>query len=156
MKILMYLVILLLLASAAGAVYFRKVADDPALWHVDPLTAEKPGTPNAILVRPEGGDRTAPAYAVSPEDLARAIEAVALSEPNTSRIAGSPEELWMTYVQRSRIMGFPDYISIKALPKDDGATWAAFSRSRFGQSDLGVNAARLARWQEQLRARLGP
>ncbi|TCO70478.1 DUF1499 domain-containing protein [Rhodovulum euryhalinum] len=156
MKILMYLVVILLLASAAGAVYFRKVADDPGVWHVDPLTAEKPATPNAILVRPEGGDRTAPAYDVTPEALARAIDDLALAEPRTRRIAGSPDELWMTYVQRSALWGFPDYISIKALPKDDGATWAAFSRSRFGQSDLGVNAARLARWQEALRASLGP
>jgi len=155
MKILTYLVVILLLASAAGAVYFRKVSDDPAVWHVDPLTAVKPDTPNSILVRPEGGDRTAPAYDVAPEELARAVDAVALAEPRTQRIAGAPDELWMTYVQRSALWGFPDYISVKVLPRNDGATWAAFSRSRFGQSDLGVNAARLARWQEALRARIG-
>lgn len=154
MKILTYLVVILLLASAAGAVWFRKVADDPAVWHVDPLTAVKPDSPNSQLVRPEGGDRTAPAYDVSPEDLARAVDAVAQAEPRTRRIAGSPEELWMTYVQRSALWGFPDYISVRTLPKGDGATWAAFSRSRFGESDLGVNAARLARWQEALRARI--
>ncbi|SIO23759.1 Uncharacterized conserved protein, DUF1499 family [Rhodovulum sp. ES.010] len=154
MKILTYLVVILLIGSAAGAVYFRKVADDPETWHVDPITAAKPDTPNAVLVRPEGGDRTMPGYDVPPEALAEAIEAVALDEPRTERIGGSPDALWMTYVQRSRIFGFPDYISVKVLPKDDGATWAAFSRSRFGQSDLGVNAARLERWQNAVRQRL--
>lgn len=155
MKILTYLVVILLVASSAGAVYFRKVSDDPKVWHVDPLTAAKPDTPNTIIVRPQGGDRTMPSYDVTPEELAKAIDAVALAEPRTERIGGSPETLWMTYVQRSALWGFPDYISVKVLPKEEGSTWAAFSRARFGHSDLGVNAARLERWQGALRERLG-
>ena len=52
-----------------------------------------------------------------------------------------------TYVQRSAWMRFPDYISVRALPAGDKrATLAVFSRSRYGASDLGVNAKRVSAW----------
>ncbi|PTW50121.1 DUF1499 domain-containing protein [Rhodovulum kholense] len=154
MKILPLVLLLLGIAAVGGAVWFRMVPDDPGVWHVDPLTATKPETPNAALVRPEGGDRAAPVYALTPEALAEAFDAMALAQPRTSRIAGAPGDLFMTYVQRSALWGFPDYISVRILPEGDGATWAAFSRSRYGHSDLGVNAKRLTDWQAALEARL--
>jgi uncharacterized protein (DUF1499 family) len=52
----------------------------------------------------------------------------------------------MTYVVRSRIMGFPDAVSIRLVPLADGTRVEVFSRSRYGYSDMGVNAARVARW----------
>ncbi|MBL3568825.1 DUF1499 domain-containing protein [Rhodovulum sp. BSW8] len=156
MKILPLVLLVLGLAAAGGAVWFRTVPDDPETWHVDPLTAAKPATPNAALVRPEGGDRAAPVYPVTPEALAEAFDAVALAQPRTSRLAGAPGAFFMTYVQRSALWGFPDYISVRILPVEGGATWAAFSRSRYGHSDLGVNAKRLADWQAALEARLAP
>lgn len=156
MKILMIILIAAVMVALAGALYFRMVPDDPAQWHVDPLTATKPETPNAVLIRPEGGDSTAPVHPVAPEVLAEAWDAVALGSPRTRRIAGGPEALWMTYVQRSALMGFPDYVSVRVIPAEGGATVAAFSRSRYGQSDLGVNARRLARWQAAVEARLAP
>lgn len=156
MKILGILVLVLAVAAVAGGVYFRRAADDPARWHVDPLTAVKPDSPNAALIRPEGGDAAARVYPVSPAELAAALDAAAMAEPRTTRIAGEPQSLWMTYVQRSALWGFPDYISVKVLPAEGGATWAAFSRARYGYSDMGVNAARLARWQAEVQARLTP
>jgi uncharacterized protein (DUF1499 family) len=155
LKIIIILLVVIGAAVLGGAVYFRAVPDDPARWHVDPLTVVKPEAPNAALIRPEGGDSAAASYSLDPVELAEAIDEIALSEPRTKRIAGDPEELWMTYVQRSAVLGFPDYISVKVVPVDGGATWAAFSRSRFGSYDWGVNAKRLARWQEALATRLG-
>ncbi|WP_414897428.1 DUF1499 domain-containing protein [Rhodovulum sp. YEN HP10] len=154
MKILALILLLAGLAVLGGAVWFRTVPDDPAVWHVDPLTATKPATPNAALVRPEGGDRVAPVYVLTPEALAEAFDAMALAQPRTLRIAGTPGDLFMTYVQRSALWGFPDYISVRILPEEGGASWAAFSRSRYGHSDLGVNARRLTAWQAALEARL--
>ncbi|MBN2905844.1 MAG: DUF1499 domain-containing protein [Rhodobacteraceae bacterium] len=156
MKILSIVVLAVLVGAVAGGIWFRRVPDDPAIWHVDPLSAVKPDSPNAALIRPEGGDGVAPVYDTTPPALAAAIDTIALAEPRTRRIAGSPEDLWMTYVQRSALWGFPDYISVRVLPAEQGATWAAFSRARFGYSDMGVNAARLARWQAALAARLAP
>ncbi|TCP63246.1 uncharacterized protein (DUF1499 family) [Rhodovulum bhavnagarense] len=159
MKIVWILGILVLIAalvSLSGALYFRRVADDPTTWHVDPLTAVKPGSPNAALIRPQGGDAAAPVYPVTPQALAEALDEVALAEMRTRRIAGEADALWATYVQRSALWGFPDYISVKVFATNGGASYAAFSRARFGRSDLGVNARRLARWQAALDVRLAP
>lgn len=52
----------------------------------------------------------------------------------------------MTFVVRSRAFGFPDAISVRALPEGAGTTLAIWSRSRFGGYDWGVNRARVERW----------
>jgi uncharacterized protein (DUF1499 family) len=57
----------------------------------------------------------------------------------------------MTYVQRSRFWGFPDYVSVRAVDLGDGSSaLAIFSRSRYGASDLGVNRARVDAWLARL------
>jgi uncharacterized protein (DUF1499 family) len=44
-------------------------------------------------------------------------------------------------------MGFPDYVSVRFLDLGDGETGVAvYSRARYGQSDLGVNRARVENW----------
>lgn len=61
--------------------------------------------------------------------------------PRTTVLAGSVEARRVTYVTRSRWIGFPDYTTIEW---SDG-TLKAFARLRFGLSDLGVNRKRLER-----------
>jgi uncharacterized protein (DUF1499 family) len=61
-------------------------------------------------------------------------------------LAGSVEEGRMTWVARSALWGFPDYITAEAGPKG----LAVWSRLRFGRSDLGVNRARLEDWLARL------
>jgi uncharacterized protein (DUF1499 family) len=123
------------------------------------MTVTRATSPNTALVAPEGAasetDRAAPVWDASPEEVMAAFDAVALSQPRTERIAGSVEGLHATYRQRSAIMGFPDFVSVRALPAEGGATLAIYSRSRFGESDLGVNAARVDAWLELTGERLG-
>ena len=140
----------LLAAAVVLAVAMRWVSDDPAIWHVDPAIAERTGAPNDYLVAPEGAtaaapDRIAEVHAVPPRELLLAFDAVAMAAPRTERIAGSGEE-WITYVQRSRIFGFPDYVSAKAVELPGGSSLVVWSRSRFGHGDLGVNQARVEDW----------
>jgi uncharacterized protein (DUF1499 family) len=48
-------------------------------------------------------------------------------------------------------LGFPDTIVVRFLDLPDGrSTLAIYSRSRFGESDFGVNHARLERWLGKL------
>ena len=49
-------------------------------------------------------------------------------------------------MSRTRWIGFPDYITVSAVPAPGGAQLAVLSRLRFGRGDLGVNRARLDRW----------
>lgn len=134
------------------AVTMRVIPSDPERWHVDPLTAPTPATPNAYRVgadTPDGPpvDRVAPVYMLPAAELARVLDDLIMGEPRSERLARSENGLWTTYVVRSRVMGFPDYASVRVTGLDEGtSTLAIFSRSRFGSSDLGVNKARVINW----------
>ncbi len=54
-------------------------------------------------------------------------------------------------MQRSRVFGFPDYLTVKAVAVDSnagegGAGLIIWSRARYGRSDFGVNQARVEAW----------
>lgn len=59
--------------------------------------------------------------------------------PRTTLLAGSIAEGHLTYVTRSKWIGFPDYTTLE----QSGDTIKMFARLRFGRQDMGVNAARL-------------
>lgn len=140
--------------TAGSAVWVRVAPSNPAVWHVDPLTAPPTGRVNAWRVGPEatpGVDVVAPIYPASASELAAALDATAMSEPGTQQLGGAPEALWTTYVQRSPWMKFPDYVSVKTIDLGNGrGTLAIYSRARFGRDDLGVNRARVERWMAAL------
>lgn len=82
----------------------------------------------------------------APADLLARLDRVALSDPRTRRLAGSPDAGRITWESRSLIWGFPDYTTAEL--RADGLYIHA--RLRFGGSDMGVNAARLADWLSRL------
>lgn len=128
--------------------WIRLAPSDPARWHVDPWAAPDPGEAGVLLredaVRP-----------LPPEALLTAFERVAAAAPRSRRLAGSPAEKRVTWVVRSRLMGFPDYVTAAAVPAPGGARLAVLSRLRFGRGDLGVNRARLELWLRRLGAEVG-
>ncbi len=141
--------------SALLAIMFFRVAtvsSDPAEWHVDPLNFERPATPNTYLVATSSltnqiPDREAPVYSANPTLMAKAFDDFVLAQNSVTRIAGEPESGWFTYVQRTPTLRFPDYISVKFIDLTEGrSTIAIYSRSRYGQGDLGVNKARVEAW----------
>jgi uncharacterized protein (DUF1499 family) len=145
----------LLVAAIVLALTMRWVSDDPAVWHVDPAVAARTGAPNDYLVAPQGAtaarpDRAAEVYPITPGELLQRLDAIATGAPRTGRVAGSPEEGWITYVQRSRVFGFPDYISVRAVEVPGGSALIVWSRARFGYGDLGVNRARVEAWLARL------
>lgn len=142
---------LITLALLIGfAAYVRLAPSDPAVWHVDPLTVRPPDKPNYDLVGPEDGGRNDQVFDMPPQELMDRLNAIALATPRVRVLAGSAADGFVTYIARSKVWGFPDYISVKAVPAEGGARLAAFSRARFGQSDMGVNAARMEDWVQQL------
>jgi uncharacterized protein (DUF1499 family) len=135
--------------AVAFAVFLRVAPSDPVRWHVDPVTVDPPGFPGAVLMRP-GADRAGPSFDMDPQTLMAAFDRVARATPRVSLLAGSVDDLHVTYIARSAVFGFPDYVSVRALPDGDGARLAVFSRLRFGYDDMGVNAARLDDWLARL------
>ncbi len=138
-----FLVILALVAvGVAGlAIYVRVASVDAADWHVDPEEVTPPATPNFVLL----AGSTAVQIDAEPSVVAERIDAVAEAE-GAVVLAGTTDEGFVTFVVRSRIMGYPDFISLRLVAQDGGTRLHIFSRSRYGQSDLGVNAARVQRW----------
>lgn len=136
----------LVVVAAAGMAYVRLAPDDPALWHVDPMARRTTGKSNEFRVLPQGGDAVSEVRPLSAADLAARFDAAAMADARVSRLSGGPEQLFTTYVQRSALMGFPDYVSVRAVEVEGGAALAIWSRSRYGYRDMGVNRARVERW----------
>lgn len=134
----------LVLAALAGLLWVRLAPDDPARWHVDP---------RGVAVTTLGGWKVGgddAVYPVPAAELLAAIDRVALATPRTIRLAGSPGEGRITYVTRSRLVGFPDYTTVEAAPAGGGAALIAVARQRYGTGDMGVNRARLEAWLARL------
>ena len=141
MRTVMILIVLILAAVIGAGVYFRDVAMPATVWHLEPADVTPPTSPNfELLVGAE-----APVIGADAAVVAARLDAVAQAE-GARLLAGAPADGHMTYVVRSRIMGFPDAVSIRLVPLADGTRVEVFSRSRYGYSDMGVNAARVARW----------
>lgn len=151
----MFVIIVIGLLAIAGWGIFtiRTVDHDPAVWHVDPLTVPQSETPNAFRVAvdeltDQPVQMEAPIYEANAQTIAQAFDAFVMAQPRVERVAGSVNEGWMTYVQRTEQLGFPDYISVRFYDLDDTgtSTIAVYSRSRFGYGDMGVNEARVRSW----------
>lgn len=148
MKIVVSFLVVVILAMLA---YVRYAPSDARAWHVDPLTAKKPKLPNAFLFRGAGGKHPAPEYEMPAGALAVKFDDLAMLKPSVTRLDGDPADLFVTYIARTKYVGFPDYISIKFIELDaDRSTIAVFSRSRFGYSDRGVNRRRVLAWLAEL------
>lgn len=83
-------------------------------------------------------------------DVLARIDAIARATSGTSLVAGSVAEGQMTYMTRSKLMGYPDFTTV-GVHSDliDGETapyLEIYARSRFGKSDLGVNRERVKAW----------
>lgn len=132
-------VILFLSVFVVGFLVFVRLApSDPAVWHVDPETTKPPRKRNFSY-----GVRLA--LEQSPQDLLSQIETAMLKEPDTHILAGSVEDLHITFETRSKLLKYPDYFSVKAAIGEDGTDMWFYSRARFGYNDLGVNKARVNR-----------
>jgi uncharacterized protein (DUF1499 family) len=134
-----------------GFVIIRSAGHDPDVWHVDPTNTTRTGKPNDALAAPVGTTRAEPDIVLTllqkpARELLASLDAVARTEPRVKVLAGSTESGRITYVQRSAIIGFPDYVSVTAVETEAGSALILWSRARYGYSDLGVNQARLQRW----------
>ena len=114
--------------------YVRLAPSDPRRWHVDLSISE-----NETL---QGG-----AKRIVAAELAR-LHQIALTEPQTTVLVGSVEDGKVTYVSRTKLIGFPDYTTVQS--KAGGLM--VYGRLRFGRSDFGVNARRVDGWIAALSA----
>ena len=119
-------------------------------------TLKRRTSPNDALACPQNicaarSDVVSPVFAVSAPELERAFAKVIASEPSVEQVASDDGGLTQRYVQRTKILRFPDTISVRFIDLGDGrSTIALYSRSQLGEGDFGVNRARIERWLEKL------
>lgn len=150
LRMFLWIIAILVALAVIGAVYVRNAHDDPMVWHLDPEGAKGTGKPNSFRVSPTGEGKThkSPVFAMSPAELMTKFQQMALAQPDT--ILLGERDGFATYVQRTKLVQFPDYISVKAVEVEGGAALHVFSRSRFGYSDRGVNKKRVLSWLKKL------
>lgn len=125
---------------AAGIAYIRLAPSDLEQWHAMPAFQSDSDFEN-------GANRV---VETGPDGLAFLAE-VAKAAPRTRLLAGSPAHDKMTWITRTKWIGFPDYTTAV----QDGDILRIHARSRFGKSDMGVNRARVDDWIAELKQREG-
>ncbi len=131
---------LIILIVAGLVAYVRFAPTDIARWHQVPeVTApgDTEGPGSFLAVR----RINAPAA-----DVLGRVEQRALATPRTRLLAGSVAEGMITFQTRSLLWGFPDHTTVAV----QGDLLVIYGRLRFGQSDMGVNKARVESWLETL------
>ncbi len=140
-----------LISFVMPACGFAGAAGLPPPRLLDIAHIERPATPNTALAAPAGfhlaPDIVTPAYKLPPDRLFAAIEHVAAQQPRTYLAAAFPDARQADYVVRSAVFNFPDLVTaqVEAAPPD-GSTLVLWSRSVYGEGDLGVNRKRVAAW----------
>jgi uncharacterized protein (DUF1499 family) len=143
-RVVLYGVTALVLLVLAAEVYVRFSPLDPAVWHVDPTVTQPAPARNSALVS------LSRVFPMTAAELAGRLVEVGLAEPGTRVLAGDASAGFVTLVQRSRVVGFPDVVTIRTWDVEGGAALTIWSRSRFGRYDWGVNRARIERWTKAL------
>jgi uncharacterized protein (DUF1499 family) len=81
---------------------------------------------------------------------------VVTSSPRTRVLQVDETGLTIHAEQRTALMRFVDTIVVRVVPLADGqSSFAAYSRSEIGYSDMGVNQARLEDWIARVEAAAG-
>ncbi len=128
---------------------------------IDFRTLKRPSRPNQYLMCPENlctatPNALSPIYAVPVSQLKAAWLTFATQQPQVERLQELPASDGQTdLIQRSRLMRFPDLITVRFIPiTSTQSTLAVYSRSQIGRSDFGVNEQRITSWLAQLSSQL--
>jgi uncharacterized protein (DUF1499 family) len=164
-KTLMFVLALVLMIAIgfAGLTFYgweklwERVSGPSDLGPVTFLTLQKTPKPNQALVCPTGFcvsakiDLESPTYALSAQELKQRFINALGNEQQIERVDDAQDELKLRYVQRSKLMKFPDTVRIEFIPIDaERSTLAIYSQSQIGHSDMGVNLERVKRWLKYL------
>ena len=128
---------------------------------IDFATLQRDSVPNQYLLCPKGmcqaeTDGEAPVFDVPIERLQVAWDEMLAEQPRLQLLRRDVTNTQIDYVQRTRFLRFPDLVTVRFVPIDDGhSTVAIYSRSVWGKGDMGVNRTRVEEWLARLKARVG-
>ena len=132
--------------------YIRFAKPNESNWHVDPELVSRNDLRNSFLINSKSSNFFH--YAVPVKELYQELYTIS-EEDRCQRVFGDIEDGLITFVCRSRLFGFPDYVSIRFRELETGvSTLSVFSRSRFGIYDFGKNKKRVTNWLQQLKSNI--
>lgn len=132
------LTVLLIAGLISGLAYIRLAPIDVARWHKPVGDADST----------DGTGWSARVVKGAPGMLSD-LHQTMLTLPRTELLAGSIGEGRLTYITRSKIIGFPDFTTIEQSEEHI----KLYARLQFGRSDMGVNGKRLDGLLEQVAAK---
>lgn len=133
------------------------VADPPPMVALLPLRRGAPNPPvypgaaTAVLQRAAYPDITPVVLAIPPAEAFKRVDRVAMAS-GWDVVARAPPEGRLEAVQTSGWFGFRDDIVVRIRPDGAGSRIDIRSKSRVGESDLGVNARRIREFVARLKA----
>ena len=157
-KFLRRVAIVLLMAVIAGALYIRFYT--PSVGYTDFKSFERSWTPNQYVVCPAGycqaeSDRESPVFDLSRDQLINQLQDFVLSQPRVGYAGNSADGNQLYFIQRSKLIAFPDRITVQVIKLGEGKTTIAiYSRSVYGIRDLDVNQTRIDKWLDEFTAKV--
>lgn len=116
---------------------------------------ERSASPNDALACAPGvcranADFESPAFPIGKTKLTDIALAVFKDQPRTELVSRDGALDQLVFVQRSRVLGFPDTIHFQGVTVGAQVSVIIHSRSNYGYWDFGVNRARVQNWLELL------
>lgn len=118
---------------------------------------KRPPKPNTCLAAPENHclaaepDFAAPELAMTGRGLFSKLSEIIASERSFGKIETDADALRIKFVATTGLMRFKDDVDIEVIALDHGrATFAIYSRSRVGYSDMGANRKRVGKLIERV------
>ena len=118
---------------------------------------KRPPKPNTCLVAPENHclaaepDFAPPEVDLSPRGLFSKFSKTVAATRGFGKVSSDAEKLRLKFVATTGLMRFKDDVDIEIIALEDGrSTFAIYSRSRVGYSDLGANRKRVTKIIEQV------
>jgi hypothetical protein len=143
------------------ASWWERLAGSPDLGPVEFGAIVRSARGNDALICPPDlcgavkADGTAPVFLAPVARLRDAVRVIEVNDPDVFPLARDEAKVQDRYLARTRLMRFPDTISVRFIDLGGGrSTLALYSRSQLGRADFGVNKARLDEWIKLLREKL--
>lgn len=128
----------------AVLVVLRLIPVDTEPYHEDPAEPEHKRSEVRLI------GREAPRFPADADTVLETLLEIVRRDWTAGVVEGSVDEGMITFVARSPVFGFRDFITVKATDEAGGSKLAVYARPRMNVYDWGANSRRLDRWLGEL------
>ncbi len=143
-------IVLISVALIFGLIAFVRLAPvQKDKYDIDPEQAGFANNPGGFFVHPQNGDMESPSFEMDSQTLFERVQNAA-ETLGGERVSGEFED-FATFVFYSKIMRFPDFMSVKVVRDEQGrARPIIYARLHYGKSDFQVNRRRVLQILEMI------